>query len=134
MENQRQRAVLLVYGEKTEGLTILVPKSKKKEIKGKFYDILEGYKNPTTVMVNCFDKITEKNAVAVLDSNSDKGYTFVDTIPLGSLMIDVIGHKVHKHYSEEIYYCKLPFEKTFKVVVLTSEKDVKTFIRKELIK
>lgn len=54
---QRQRAVLLVYGEETEGLSIRVPKSKKQEVKSKFYDVLKEYENPTTVMVDCFEKV-----------------------------------------------------------------------------
>ena len=53
---QRQRSVLLVYGEETEGLSIRVPKSKKQEVKGKFYEVLKEYEKPTTVMVDCFEK------------------------------------------------------------------------------
>ena len=56
---QKQRAVLLVYGEETEGLSIRVPKSKKQEVKGKFYEVLKEYENPTTVMVNCFEKVPD---------------------------------------------------------------------------
>lgn len=54
---QKQRAVLLVYGEETEGLSIRVPKSKKQEVKGKFYEVLKEFENPITVMVDCFEKV-----------------------------------------------------------------------------
>lgn len=56
---QRQRAVLLVYGEQTEGLSIRVPVSKKQEIKNRFYDVLKEFENPITVMVDCFEKVPD---------------------------------------------------------------------------
>ena len=62
------------------------------------------------------------------------GYEIIDTVPLGSQMIEIIGHKCHKHHSEEIFYVKLSEGKGFKVVVLHSEKEVKDFIRKEIVK
>lgn len=137
---QRQRAVLLVYGEETEGLSIRVPKSKKQEVKGKFYEVLKVYENPTTVMVDCFNKVSELSAksqnkqVVKKQLQSFDGYQYLDSFPLGSSTIEIIGHKVFKHYSQEIYYIKIPNGKEFKYVILESEKEVKNFIRKEILK
>lgn len=58
-------------------------------------------------------------------------YEYAERVPFGTTLIDVIGHKIHYDSGKEIYYPKLP---NGKVVILSSEKDVKTFIRKELIK
>lgn len=56
---QKQRAVLLVYGEETEGLSIRVPKSKKQEVKSRFYEVLKEFESPVTVMVDCFEKVPD---------------------------------------------------------------------------
>lgn len=139
---QRQRSVLLIYGEETESISIRVPKSKKDEIKDKFYEILKGYEDPKTVFKESAvleekPKITKKKSEVVAPETpikkEPKGYEFVDSVPLGSQMINIIGHKCHKHHTEEIYYVKLAEGSGFKVVVLHSEKEVKEFIRKELI-
>ena len=60
-------------------------------------------------------------------------YEYLDKLPF-SRMIQIIGHKCHKHLTEEIYYVKPPDEKGLRVIVLHSEKEVKDFIRKEIVK
>lgn len=139
---QRQRSVLLIYGEETESISIRVPKSKKEEIREKFYEFLKGYEDPKTVLKESVvleekPKITKKKSEVIAPETpikkEPKGYEFVDSVPLGSQMINIIGHKCHKHHTEEIYYVKLSEGNGFKVVVLHSEKEVKEFIRKELI-
>lgn len=62
------------------------------------------------------------------------GQTYLKTVPLGMNMINIIGQKLHKHYAEEIYYIRNPNKKGNNVAVLHSEKEVKEFIRKEIIK
>jgi len=139
---QRQKSVFLIYGEETEGISIRVPMSKKKEIREKFYKILEGYEDPKTVLKESVvleekPKSTKKTPEVVATvtpiKKEPKGYEFVDSVPLGSTMMQIIGHKCHKHHTEEIYYVKLAEGSGFKVVILHSEKEVKEFIRKELI-
>jgi hypothetical protein len=139
---QRQRSVLLIYGEETESISIRVPKSKKDEIKDKFYEILKGFEDPKTVLKESVvleekpktaKKSSEITAPETTKKQEKKGYEMVDSVPLGSQMINIIGHKCHKHHNEEIYYVKLADGNGFKVVVLHSEKEVKEFIRKELI-
>ncbi len=43
MTKRKQKGNPSLYGEQTLPLTVKVPKSKKEEIKGKFYAILDGY-------------------------------------------------------------------------------------------
>jgi len=143
---QRQRSVLLIYGEETENINIRVPKSKKKEVKEKFYAVLKEFEDPKNVLVNCVskktpdvkhEKVSKLKEIVVPEKNTPtekKGYEFVDSVPLGSQMMEIIGHKCHKHHTEEIYYIKLAEGTGFKVVVLHSEKEVKEFIRKKIIK
>jgi len=61
-------------------------------------------------------------------------YEYQYTFPLGSKAIEIIGHRVFKHHAEEIFYIKLPHGKEFKYAILHSEKEVKDFIRKEIVK
>lgn len=159
MEN-RKRSVLLIYGEETENISIRVPKSKKSELRDKFYEVLKGYEDPKTVLVDCVvseqkpnpaksakvipnsdTEFKTKAGLVIQPKTEDKriypektGYEIIDSVPLGSQMMEIIGHKCHKHHSEEIYYVKLSEGAGFKVVVLHSEKEVKDFIRKEIVK
>ena len=140
MEN-RKRSVLLIYGEETEGISIRVPKSKKIEIRERFYAILREYENPTTVLVDCPIVVEAKTKIPPKVIKADYveseivgetiGYEYTATIPLGTNPINIIGHNLYKHYSDEIYYIRLPDRR---IVVLHSEAEVKKFIRKELIK
>lgn len=61
-------------------------------------------------------------------------YEYVDVVPLGMNFIEIIGKKLHKHYAEEIFYIRNPNKKGNNVAVLHSEKEVKDFIRKEIVK
>ena len=70
-------------------------------------------------------KIKNLTTEALLD------YEYTNTIPLGANAMNIIGYNLYKHYSEEIYYIRLPDRR---IVVLNSENEVKKFIRKELIK
>jgi hypothetical protein len=90
---QRQRAVLLVYGEETEGLSIRVPKSKKQDIKSEFYEVLKKYENPTTVMVNCFEKVP---GFAVKNQNKQvikEQKEFYDVLPTEEFYTNDDGEK-----------------------------------------
>lgn len=46
MSENKKRSRLYVYGERTTGVSILVPESKKAEITAKFYEVLKEYENP----------------------------------------------------------------------------------------
>ena len=74
------------------------------------------------------------NDIAQTDDVDTKEIKYLYTFPIGSKSIEIIGHKVFKHHSDEIFYIKLPNGKEFKYAILNSEKDVKTFIRTVLIK
>lgn len=132
----------LKYGEKTVTVNFRCPESKVDEFKTNAYVFLDNclISNNDVYESKMEDTVIKNTKVSIKKEIVDTGfkdstvYEYIDSIPLGSIMIEVIGHKVHKHYADEIYYCKLPNGKGFKVVVLNSEKDVKTFIRKELIK
>lgn len=46
MSEEKKRSRLYIYGERTTGVSILVPESKKAEITEKFYEVLKEYENP----------------------------------------------------------------------------------------
>ena len=126
------------YGEITQLVSgFRVPVSRVEDFKEQVYKILDQW----IVEIAHPKKVIKKNGVAQSEVNEIEvvddeviDYKYIDGLPLGCVMINIIGHNIHKHYSEEIYYCKLPHNKTFKVVEFENIKDVKAFIRKELIK
>lgn len=59
MSKDAKRGRLYIYGERTAMLSIQVPASKKDEIRGKFYDVLKGYENPTTLTLES-DKLPKE--------------------------------------------------------------------------
>jgi len=79
-------------------------------------------------------KTETQNDIVQTDEADTEEIKYLYTFPLGSKTIEIIGHKVFKHHSDEIFYIKLPNGKEFKYAILNSEKDVKTFIRTVLIK
>lgn len=67
----------------------------------------------------------------IIDKKTD--YEYLDKLPFSN-MISIIGQKAYKDITKEIYYIKPPWEKGLRVIVLHSEKEVKDFIRKEIVK
>lgn len=135
MSNRR-----LKYGESTKLVSgFRVPESKVEIFREQVYRILDKWlvsqrklgneiiPSEKTILINALEK-------ADFTGNETTGYEYAEKIPMGSVMINIIGYNIHKHYSDEIYYCKLPDGKSNKIVQLYSEKEVKAFIRKELIK
>ena len=60
-------------------------------------------------------------------------YEYIDKAPFSD-MVNIIGQKLHKHKTEEIYYIRNPKKSGANIAVLNSEKEVKEFIRNVLIK
>jgi len=50
MSEDKKRSRLYIYGERTTMLSVQVPASKKDEIRGKFYEFLKSYENPSTLI------------------------------------------------------------------------------------
>lgn len=141
------------YGEKTVLVSgFRVPISKVQDFKDSAYAKLDSYINESKLVSEVkldslksikadFKKIkSELDSMEVIEPEfktekptSKKDYEYLDKLPF-SQMVQVIGHKCHKHLTEEIYYVKPPDEKGLRVVVLYSEKEVKDFIRKEIVK
>ena len=71
--------------------------------------------------------------VVKADYEDKKEIEYLESLPF-SQMINVIGQKLHKHHTESIYYIKNPEKIGANIAVLYSEKEVKDFIRKEIVK
>lgn len=131
----------LKYGEETISIPFRCPVSRVDEFRSKVYGILDSWivsnREFTTESVVVVSETEIPSRLVKVDSEiviEAIGYVYTATIPLGAKMVDVIGHKVHKHYSEDIYYIRHPEKKGDNVVILNGEKEVKAFIRTELIK
>lgn len=60
MSENKTRARMYIYGERTENLTIAVPESKKPEILAKFYELLKEYHDPKMLSLEPKSKIDKK--------------------------------------------------------------------------
>lgn len=79
MSENKKRSRLYVYGERTTGVSILVPESKKAEITAKFYEVLKEYENPKMLYLEKTTKpdIPKKNQGIMnsLDRSRDEELT-----------------------------------------------------------
>lgn len=66
MREEKKRSRLYIYGERTTGVSILVPESKKAEITAKFYEILKEYENPKMLDLSIKPKETMTNRKVVI--------------------------------------------------------------------
>ena len=89
---------------------------------------------PTSLVLKEKKEITKAPKPFGSISVPKSGYEIAERIPFGTHPVEIIGHKLHKDNDDEIYYYKLTEGKESKVIVLHSEKEVKEFIRKEIIK
>lgn len=137
------------YGEKTVLVSgFRVPESKVADFKEKMYALLDSYiltpnkYEPVSEEIkdDPSPKVIEENPVEIIEEAKESKpeikteYEYIESVPLGMNMINIIGQKLHKHYSDEIFYIRHPEKKGFNVAVLHSEKEVKDFIRKEIVK
>jgi hypothetical protein len=51
MSEDKKRSRMYIYGERTTMLSVQVPASKKDEIRGKFYEVLKPYENPSALVL-----------------------------------------------------------------------------------
>ncbi len=94
-------------------------------------DWIDSDKTLDTDFVPKFAKENINMRVIKQEISSFDVYEYIASVPFGTSQVEIIGHKLHKSDNQDIWYVKL---KVGQVAVLYSEKDVKTFIRKELIK
>lgn len=66
MSENKKRSRLYIYGERTTGVSILVPESKKAEVTAKFYEILKEYENPKMLDLSIKPKETMTNRKVVI--------------------------------------------------------------------
>jgi hypothetical protein len=66
MSEEKKRSRLYIYGERTTGVSILVPESKKAEITAKFYEILKEYENPKMLDLSIIPKQPMANRKVVI--------------------------------------------------------------------
>lgn len=88
----------------------------------------------TVTRITAYPNISKEFAGVKIFQNDillNPEYEYIASVPFGTSQVEVIGYKLHKSDNKDIWYVKL---KVGQVVVLYSEKDVKAFIRKELIK
>lgn len=152
----------LKYGCPTVTVTFRCPENRVEDFKSKCYAFLDGLLvskvqviEYVDLSVSELDKVSEKmikftGTETIIDTKKNECiikngilpteefladdsevYKTTDKIPFGTSPVEIIGQKLHKNNSEEIWYIKLGIGK---VVVLYSEKEVKNYIRKELIK
>lgn len=138
------------YGEPTVLVSgFRVPISKVQDFKDSAYAKLDSYlysgksvigdveyHEAKTEMPNREFKIKTTEVVSEsknLRNENKNNYKYINKAPFSD-MINIIGQKLHKHKTEEIYYIRNPHKTGANIAVLHSEKDVKEFIRNILIK
>lgn len=138
------------YGEPTVLVSgFRVPVSKVKDFKDSAYAKLDSYlysgksvladvedHETKTEMPNREFKIKPIEVVPEsknLRNENKTDYEYIDKAPFSD-MVNIIGKKLHKHKTEEIYYIRNPEKSGANIAVLHNEKDVKEFIRNVLIK